>query len=160
MRMYAFAQDLRFAIRQLRKTPGFTLTVIFTLALGIGATTAIFSLVQGIVLRPLPFSDPDRLILLGDHLGNNPNLPLTAREIGTYATATGAFSSPGGYITTNYELSGGPIPEEVDVARFTARVFPTLGVQPILGRVFTQQEDDAHQPVAVISYALWLNHYH
>ena len=158
--MSAFAQDLRFAIRQLRKTPGFTLTVVFTLALGIGATTAIFSLVQGILLRPLPFSDPDRLVLLGDHLGNNPNLPVSAREIGTYTNATSAFSSLGGYITTNYELSGGAIPEEVDAARFTAGVFPTLGVQPILGRAFGQQEDDAHQPVAVISYALWLNHYH
>jgi predicted permease len=158
--MYAFGQELAFAIRQLRKAPGFTLTVVFTLALGIGATTAIFSLVQGILLRPLPFSDPDRLVLLGDHLGSNPNLPVTAREIGTYTNATGAFSSLGGYITTNYELSGSAIPEEVDVARFTASVFPTLGVQPILGRVFTQQEDDAHQPVAVISYALWLNRHH
>ena len=158
--MYAFAQDLRFAIRQLRKTPGFTLTVVFTLALGIGATTAIFSLVQGILLRPLPFSDPHRLVLLGDHLGNNPNLPVSAREIGTYTSATSAFSSLGGYITTKYELSGSAIPEEVDGARFTASVLPTLGVQPILGRAFTQQEDDAHQPVAVISYALWLNHYH
>ena len=158
--MSAFAQDLRFAIRQLRKAPGFTLTVVFTLALGIGATTAIFSLVQGILLRPLPFSDPDRLALLGDHLGNNPNLPVTAREIGTYANATGAFSSLGGYITTNYELSGGAIPEEVDAARFTASVFPTLGVQPILGRALMQQEEEANQPVAVISYAMWLNRYH
>jgi len=97
VRMYPFAQDLRFAIRQLRKTPGFTLTVVFTLALGIGATTAIFSLVQGILLRPLPFSDPGRLVLLGDHLGNNPNLPVSAREIGTYTNATSAFSSLGGY---------------------------------------------------------------
>ena len=67
--MYAFVQDLRFAFRQLRKAPGFALTVVLTLALGIGATTAIFSLVEGILLRPLPFSNPDRLVLLGDHLG-------------------------------------------------------------------------------------------
>ena len=68
--MHALAQDLRFAFRQLRKAPGFTLTVVLTLALGIGATTAIFSLVEGILLRPLPFSNPDRLVLLGDHLGS------------------------------------------------------------------------------------------
>ena len=67
--MQALLQDLHFAFRQLRKTPGFTLTVILTLALGIGATTAIFSLVEGILLRPLPFSDPERLVLVGDHLG-------------------------------------------------------------------------------------------
>jgi predicted permease len=158
--MEAFAQDLRFAIRQLWKTPSFTLTVVLTLALGIGATTAIFSLVEGILLRPLPFSKPDRLVLLGDHLGKSPNLPVTAREIGTYTNATSAFSSLGGYITANYELSGSALPEEVDAARFTASVFPTLGVQPILGRAFTQQEEDAHQPLAVISYALWLNRYH
>ena len=62
--MYAFAQNLRFAFRQLRKTPGFALAVVLTLALGIGATTAIFSLVEGVLLRPLPFKDADRLVLL------------------------------------------------------------------------------------------------
>jgi len=162
--MYALTQDLRFAFRQLLKAPGFSVTVVLALALGIGATTAIFSLVEGILLRPLPFNDPDRLVLLGDHLGSGPkapaNTPVTAREIGTYSSATRAFSSLGGYATTNYELSGGAIPEEVDAARFTAGVFPTLGVSPILGRVFTQQEEDAHQPLAVISYALWMNRYH
>lgn len=157
--MYTLAQDLRFAFRQLRKAPGFTLTIILTLALGIGATTAIFSLVEGILLRPLPFADPDRLVLLGDHLGSGPNLPVTAREIGTYSNAAGAFASLGGYATSNYELSGGATPEEIYAARFTASVFPTLGVLPILGRFFTQEEEDGHQPLAVISYALWLNRY-
>ena len=158
--MYAAAQDFRFALRQLRKTPAFSLAVVLILALGIGATTSIFSLVEGILLRPLPFSNPDRLVLLGDHLGNGPNTPVTAREIGTYSIATGAFSSTGGYIGSNYELSGGAIPEEINAARFTSGVFPTLGVQPLVGRVFTQQEEDAHQPLAVISYALWLNRFH
>jgi putative ABC transport system permease protein len=135
--MYALAQDVRFAFRQLRKAPGFTLTVVVILALGIGATTAIFSLVEGILLRPLPFSDPERVVLLGDHIGNGPNTPVTAREIGTYSRATSAFVSLGGYIATSYELSGGATPEEVNAARFTADVFPTLDVAPILGRVFT-----------------------
>jgi hypothetical protein len=158
--MYALAQEVRFAFRQMWKAPGFTLTVVLTLALGIGATTAIFSLVEGILLRPLPFSNPDRLVLLGDHLGGGPNTPVTAREIGTYSSATGAFLSLGGYIATTYELSGGATPEEVYAARFTADVFPTLGIRPILGRVFTQQEENAHQPLAVISYSLWMNRYH
>src|SRR3984885_2039080 len=157
--MYALAQDVRFAFRQLLKAPGFTLTVVITLALGIGATTAIFSLVEGILLRPLPFANPDHLVLLGDHLGGGPQTSVTAREIGTYSTATSAFSSLGGYFGTNYELSGGAIPEEISAARLTASVFPTLGAGPVLGRVFTQQEDDAHQPLAVISYALWTNRY-
>jgi putative ABC transport system permease protein len=158
--MDAFAHDLRYASRQLRKTPGFTLTVVLTLGLGIGATTAIFSLVEGILLRPLPFSDPERLVLLGDHIGGGPNIPVTAREIGTYSTASGAFSSIGGYTGATYEFSGGAIPEEIHAARLTPGVFPTLGVSPTLGRVFTQQEDDSHQSLAVISYALWLNRYH
>jgi predicted permease len=158
--MYALAQDLRFAYRQLRKTPWFTLTLVLTLGLGIGGTTAIFSLVQGIILRPLPFNHPGRLVLLGDHLGNRPSISVTARELGTYASATQAFSSTGGYIDASYEVSGGEIPEQLNGARFTAGVFPTLGISPILGRTFTQKEEDAHEPLAVISYGLWLNRYH
>ena len=158
--MYASAQDLRFACRQLWKTPGFTVTIIVTLALGIGGTTAIFSLVQGVLLRPLPFRQPDRLVLLGDHLGDNVSTPVTAREIGTYASATEAFSDTGGFIDASYEVSGGATPERVNAARFTSGVFSTLGVSPILGRTFTKQEDEGHEPVAVISYGLWLNRYH
>src|ERR1700756_385665 len=157
--MAAFTQDLRFALRQLRRSPGFTVTVVLTLALGIGATTAIFSLVEGILLKPLPFSDPERLVLIGDRLGANAGTSVTAREIGTYSSATHAFSSLGGFTGTRYELSGGATPEQVNAARLTASVFPTLGVQPVLGRVFTRQEEDAHQPLAVLSYALWLNRY-
>jgi hypothetical protein len=89
--VYPPAQNFRFAFRQMRQAPGFALIAVLTLALGIGATTAIFSLVEGILLRPLPFSNPDRLVLLGDHLGAGPNTPVTAREIGTYSKATGAF---------------------------------------------------------------------
>ena len=157
--MHGFAQNLRFTLRQLRKAPGFSVTVVLTLALGIGATTAIFSLVEGVLLRPLPFRDADRLVLLGDHLGGGPNISVTPREIATYSRSTQAFSSVGGYITSDRELSSGAQPEEVNAARLNAGTFPTLGVQPILGRVFTAQEEDAHQPLAVISYALWFDHY-
>ena len=157
--MHAVAQDVRLALRLLRKAPGFTLTVVLTLALGIGATTAIFSLVEGILLRPLPFNHPDRIVLLGDHLGNSPSISVTAREIGTYAGALEGFSKTGGYIDASYEVSGGATPQQVKGARFSADVFPTLGVSPILGRTFTQKEEDAHEPTAVISYGLWLNRY-
>jgi hypothetical protein len=153
-------RDLRLALRQLRKAPGFSLTIVLTLALGIGATTAIFSLVEGILLRPLPLRDPQHLILLGDRLGDGLQLGVTAAEVATYEHAALAFSSMGAYITTSWELSGGPLSDSVNGARLTAGVFPTLGVAPIVGRVFTQQEDDAHAPVAVISYALWLNRFH
>jgi hypothetical protein len=121
--MDGVAQNLRFAFRQLRKAPGFTVTVVLTLALGIGATTAIFSLVEGVLLRPLPFKDADRLVLLGDHLGGGPNISVTAREIETYSKATGAFACVGGYITTSYELSSGAQPEQIDAARLTLTLF-------------------------------------
>jgi len=158
--MYTLAPGLRFPYRQLRRTPWVTLTLVLNLSLGIGGATAIFSLAEGILLRPLPFNHPDRLVLLGDHLGNSPRTPVTAREIGTYASATQAFSGTGGYIDASYEVSGGAIPEQVNGARFTAGVFPTLGVSPILGRTFTQKEEDGHEPVAVICYGLWLSRYH
>ena len=158
--MVTLARNLRFALRQLGKTPGFTLTVILTLALGIGVVTAVFSLVEGVLLRPLPFKAADRLVSLGDHLGNGHGISVTAREIATYSSATQAFSSLGGYIASAYEISGGAQPEEINAARVSADTFPTLGVQPLLGRVFTPQEEDAHQPLAVISYSLWLNRFH
>ena len=153
-------QDFRFAARVLRKSPGFTAVVVLTLAMGIGATTAIFSLVEGILLRPLPFPEADRLALLGDHLGGRPGMSVTAREIARYSMATQAFSSLGGYITASFELSGSTEPEQIDAARLNSGMFPTLGVAPLLGRVFTAQEEGAHQSVAVISYALWTSRFH
>ena len=157
--MNSLAQDLRLSFRRLRKDPGFSLVVVLTLAFGIGATCSIFSLVEGILLRPLPFHDPDRLVLLGDHLRDGPNISVTAREIRTYAAAASAFSSIGGYIPVRFEISGGAVPEEVKTARFTTGIFQTLGVRPMLGRVFTQQEEDARERPAVISYSLWLTRY-
>jgi MacB-like periplasmic core domain len=155
--MFALLHDFRFAVRRLRQTPAFSLTVILTLALGLGATTAIFSLVEGILLRPLPFKDADRLVLLGDHLGNSPGIGVTAVEIATYAKATSAFSSMGATAPAHFELSGdntfGGEPAEIPGGRLAASVFPTLGVEPILGRVFNQQEEHAAKPLAVISYA-------
>ena len=158
--MLTFFRDIRYAARQLRQSPGFSLTVVLALALGIGATTAIFSLVEAVLLRPLPFADPERLVMLGEHIGAGPHTAVTSRDILTYTRATSAFSSLGGFATFTYELSGNDTPEQIDVGRFNASVFTTLGVQPELGRVFTPQEEDAHQLLAVISYRLWQNRFH
>jgi putative ABC transport system permease protein len=157
--MHGFSRHFRFAIRQLRKAPGFSAVIVLTLGLGIGATTAIFSLVEGVLLRPLPFAEPDRLVILGDHLRNGPNTPVTAREVATYSSATTAFSSMGAYIMRDFEVSGGATAEQVRAARVTTPVFHTLGVSPEIGRVFTQHEEDGHEPVAVISHALWVNRF-
>ena len=150
---------VRVASRRLCHVPGFALTVLLTLALGIGATTALFSLIEGILLRPLPFHDPDRLVDLGDRLGDNPGLPVTAREIGTYSSAATAFSQIGAERGVDFELSADATPSLVRAARMTASVFPVLDVVPLLGRVFTQQEDDSHAPVTVLGYGLWVKRY-
>ena len=158
--MNNFYLDVRVVLRQLRKSPGFTATAILMLAFGIGATTAIFSIVEGVLLRPLPFNDPERLMVLGDQLegtlwGENTPAPVTAPEIRTYARETRAFESLGAYGTIAYELSGAGAPAQINAARMNAGVFRTLGVAPLLGRAFTAQEDEQSQSVAVLSYATW-----
>ena len=130
------------------------------LGLGIGTTTVMFSLIEGILLRPLPFREPARLVELGEHVGNNPGIGVTARDIPAYAAQSNAFSSMGGYVGTGYELSGGAVPEAVAGARVTASIFPTLGVQAAVGRTFSQQEEDARASVAVIGDGLWLRRFH
>src|SRR5271170_1325125 len=108
--MELFFQDLRHTLRQLRRSPGFTLTAVLILAFGIGATTAIFSIVEGVLLRPLPFPDQAQLVTLGDILegvhygGDAPGV--TAPGVRTYIRDTHAFSSLGGYTPSTYELSG------------------------------------------------------
>src|SRR3984957_1199075 len=158
--MTGLTNDLRLPFRRFRKNPGFTVAIVLTLALGIAATTAIFSLVEGVLLRPLPFKDPDRLVVLGEHLGGRPGMSGRATEIATYTSSTQAFSSLGGYITASFELSGRQRPEEIDAARLNSETLAPLGVQPFLGRVFNTQEETARQPLAVISYSLWTDRFH
>lgn len=157
-------RDLRLAVRQLLKSKGFTFTAILMLTLGIGATTAIFSVVEGVLLRPLPFPQPQRLVALSDvlqgiNVGDGTVSGVTGPDVVAYTRYTHSFASLGGYGTTSYELSGIGEPAEVNAARLTASVFPTLGIQPLLGRVFTAQEDQQHQQVAVLSYAAWQKHF-
>ncbi|HEX3436152.1 MAG TPA: ABC transporter permease [Pseudacidobacterium sp.] len=157
--------DLKFALRQLRKSPGFTLTAVLMLAFGIGATTAIFSIVEGVLLRPLPFPESNRLVVLADHLqgadvGGNGEAGVTVPDIRAYTRDTDSFASLGGYQNAGYELSGNGDPAQVNAARMTGGVLPALGVAPLLGRVFTRQEDEQSQSVVVLSYATWQNRFH
>jgi putative ABC transport system permease protein len=158
-------RDLRIAARHLRKSPGFTATAVLMLAFGIGATTTIFSIVEGVLLRPLPFPQPERLVSLSDILQGteiNPNgeTGVTAADIRNYTRDTHSFDNLGGYTQVGYELSGVGDPAQVLSARMTGGVFPALGVAPLMGRAFTQQEDDQGEPVAVISYAMWQSRMH
>lgn len=155
-----FVRELCVTARQLRKSPGFAVTAILTLAFGIGATTAIFSIVEGVLLRPLPFSDPGRLMVLGDtvpglDMGRYGHIGVTMPQILTYERETRGFAALGGFEQTGYEFSGAGEPAEISAARVTASIFPLLGVAPLMGRTFTQKEDDDSQQVTVISYAMW-----
>src|SRR5437867_124222 len=158
-------QDARYTFRQLRKSPGFTVTAILMLALGIGATTAIFSIVEGVLLRPLPFPDPDRLVILGDvlegsHCASCAQSSVTAPDIRNYMRDTQSFSHLGGYRGRLFELSGTGDPAAVNATRMSGEVFAALGVPPLLGRTFTQQEDEENQQVAVLSYGMWRSRFH
>ncbi|MGB6160577.1 MAG: ABC transporter permease [Acidobacteriaceae bacterium] len=158
-------RDLKIAYRHLSKSPGFSLTAVFTLALGIGATTAIFSIVEGVLLRPLPFPHPAQLVVLSDTIqgaeinGQN-EAGVTGPDIVNYTRDTHSFSALGAYTQPAYELSGIGDPAQVNAARMSPGVFSALEVEPLLGRVFTQQEDDQKQQVAVLSYATWQSRFH
>ena len=152
--------DLKVVFRKLHKSPGFTATAVLMLAFGIGATTAIFSMVDGVLLRPLPFPNADRLVTLGDQVsgtdwGQHDSGPVTGPEVVVYPRDTRSFQSLGGYGFLNYELSGIGEPAQINASRMTPSVFSALGVAPLMGRVFTAQEDQRKEQVAVLSYATW-----
>ncbi len=154
-------RDLKIAVRYLLKSPGFTATAVLMLALGIGATTAIFSIVEGVLLRPLPFPEPDRLMALAEiiqgaeDVGGNGEAGVTVPDIRNYTRDTHSFTSLGGYQQTGYELSGIGEPAFVNATRMSGGVFPALAVEPRIGRFFTEQEDDQKEQVVVLSYATW-----
>jgi putative ABC transport system permease protein len=158
--MMSLFRELKIAIRHLLKSPGFAVTAVLMLALGIGATTAIFSVVEGVLLRPLPFPDSGRLMVLADILqgadiSGNGEAGVTVPDIQNYTRDTHSFTSMGGYQGAGYELSGVGDPASVVASRLSGGVFPALGITPLMGRYFTQQEDVQHQQVAVLSYATW-----
>jgi len=158
-------RDLRIAIRYLLKTPGFTATAVLMLAVGIGATTAIFSVVEGVLLRPLPFPHPEKLMVVTDlveglDLKGNGESGVTPFDVQAFMRDTHSFESLGGYQQTGYELTGAGEPAQIYAARLSGDVLRTLRVAPLMGRWFTQQEDDQKQHVALVSYAFWQDRLH
>lgn len=158
-------RDLKIAVRHLLKSPGFSATAVLMLTLGIGATTAIFSIVEGVLLRPLPFPNPNELVVVSDaikgaEINGDSEAGVTATDIVNYTRDTQSFAALGGYQQNGNELSGAGEPAQINDARMTAGVFAVLGVQPLLGRVFTTEEDTSSAPVAVLSYATWQSRFH
>ena len=153
--------DLKFAFRQLLKNPGFTAVAVLTLALGIGATTAIFSVVYAVVLRPLPFPDSERLVAVWTQTPQFDRLPMAAanhRDLKSQATVfedVGILSR-----TANFNLTGDGEPERLAATRISANLFPLLRVIPALGRGFTEEEDQPGQDhVVILSHDLWQRRY-
>ncbi len=154
-------QDVRFAGRMLLRDRGFALTVVVVLALGIGANSAIFSVVDALMLRPLPFHEPDRLVMIWEdasHVGHPRNTPAPGNYFSWKERSrafTGMAATRGA--TANLTVDGPP--ELIIGRRATANFFDVLGVQPLLGRAFTDEEEQTSAKVTLISYGLWQRRY-
>jgi len=155
--MSAVLHDLRYAFRLLLRQRAFTFLALSTLALGIGANSAIFAVVNAVLLRPLPFRDSERLVLIEDVIGNlsKEGGPLTWSDLAEYQRSSRTFESVAGYTLASTELTGQGTPERLQALRVSPEIFPVLGLSPALGRGFTPAEDRPGSGVAVISYRLW-----
>ena len=151
-------KDIRYSVRGLVKRPGFTLVAVLTLALGIGANTAIFSVVNAVLLRPLAVKDPDRLMTFWHSAPAKglKHLDLTDAHVAYYRDRTRTFQSLAAFETGNFAITGGGEPEVVPGGVVTFNYFEVLGREPLYGRTFTPQEDTpGNNHVALLSYALW-----
>jgi putative ABC transport system permease protein len=155
-------QDLRFAFRMLARKPGFTIVAVVIMALGIGANTAIFSLVRAVLLRPLPFHEPNRLVMVWEDasfIGFPRNTPAPA-NYADWKARSEAFEDMAALASRSFNLTGDGEPVKVQGYGVTAEFFPLLGVTPALGRVFLPEEDKPEaNRVAIISYNLWQSRY-
>ncbi|MPY89357.1 MAG: FtsX-like permease family protein [Luteitalea sp.] len=154
-------QDLRYAARTLRKSPGFASVILSILALGIGANTTIFSIVNGVLLRPLPFSDPDRLMMLEEKwLPRFPRFELTPQDFLAWQRENRTFSEMAAFNDMAFDLTAAERPERISGARVSANLPALLGVEPILGRSFRPEEDqDGNDRVVLLGHGLWHRRY-
>jgi len=151
-----FLHDLKYGIRMLFKNPGFTIIAVLTLALGIGANTAIFTVVNGVLLRPLPFRDPSRIMLVVERNTMFPIISTSYQNYKDWRDQSHSFESVEASCFTNLTLTGLGEPERFKARYATSGLLPLLGVTPIAGRTFLPEEDRAGgPPVAMISYSLW-----
>ena len=154
--MDTLTRNVRHAARILRKSPGFTLAAVATLALGIGANTAIFSVVKAVIFTPLPYDRPDQLVMIWNAARPGDVTNLSLQEVVSYRDDSTTFSAVGGYIETNANLTGGDDPERVRAAVVTGELFSTLGVTPLLGRALSASDSAPGTPeVVALGNSLW-----
>jgi putative ABC transport system permease protein len=151
---------MKYAARTMRQNPGFTLIAIVTLALGIGANTTIFSVINAVLLRPLPYKDPSRLVMLAESMAAYPVLSVSHENYEDWRDQSTSFQAIGAVQPLDFTLTGSGDPERLTGQMISASTFPMLGVQPALGREYTSAEDRAGgAPVVLLSYALWQRRY-
>ena len=155
-----FLQDARYALRQLWRAPGFSIVAMMTLALGIGATTAIFTLVYDVMLRPLPFAQPDRLVTIEEKVAEwsnlYPTVPVSANHFTFWQQHNRTFDSMALMQQYSVPLGAGGRPLQVEALSATPGIFSVLQVQPELGRGFAADEAQrGHEHVAILTYDLW-----
>ena len=150
-------QDLRFGLRTLVKNPGFTIIAVIALALGIGANSAIFSVVNAILLRPLPYKSPDQLVVIWEnaaHLGFPKDTPSPANFLDWRGQST-VYAGMSAFSERSFNLTGVGEPERLEGRRVSANLFDVLGVKPIIGRTFVAQEDQPGSKVVLLNESLW-----
>jgi putative ABC transport system permease protein len=151
-------QDVRYSLRQMKRSPGFAATVVLTLALGIGTTTAIFSLVESFLLRPLPYPHANRLVMVWEQLRalGIRQFPAPVGDFVDYRDQNRVFDAMAAVENAHFTLGGGQYPERIYGVRVTANLFPMMGLHAALGRVLTAEDNQpGHAHVAVLSSGLW-----
>jgi putative ABC transport system permease protein len=160
--MGTLLQDIRYAFRMLAKSSGFTIVAVLTLGLGIGANTAIFGMVQNILLRPLPYQHPESLVQIWNTYPAWGQLPLSPGDYGDFQKNAHDFSGMAAYVDVpqGFNMTGQGNPERLQAAFATSDLFSTLGIRPVVGRTFTSEEDKlSSPPVVMISHRLWQSHF-
>jgi len=151
-----FRQDLRLSLRMFRRSPGFTGVALAALAVGVGANTAVFSIVNGVLLKALPYEDPQQLIVMYERLPNGPmKFGFSPPDFEITHETFKSYSGMAAYQGNGYEISGETEPMRVAGARITPELFPVLGVPPQLGRWISSDDDRQNSRVVVLSYGLW-----
>jgi putative ABC transport system permease protein len=154
--MQSILYDVRHAVRMLRRAPLFSALVVATLALAIGANTAIFSVVNGVLLRSLPYAEPGRLVLLYEGIASRREpFGFSAPDLVGFQERARSYDGLAAFRNVEFELSGVDQPERITAARISASLMDVLGTRPALGRAFTPEEDKGRQPVAILTDGLW-----